>query len=158
MLSPALPALRPATAADESFLFRLFASTRSEEMAAAGWSEARCRDFLRSQYAARAHSYRADFPDAVQSIVVEGRTPVGALIVHRTPGEIRLVDLAFLPERRGAGAGTKLVRGLMDEARTSGRPLRLHARKGSRAEQWYLRLGFAPTGLNGHYLALAWWG
>lgn len=150
--------LRPATSADEDFLFRLYAATRRAELAATGWSERECAAFLRSQYERRAQSYRSAFPEAATSIVVAGRTPIGALTVHTTPSEIRLVDLALQPEHQGSGLGTRLVRELMEDARASARPLRLHALRGSRAEAWYLRLGFTPTGVKDGYLALEWRG
>jgi ribosomal protein S18 acetylase RimI-like enzyme len=150
------PALRPATAADEAFLFRLYASTRAEELAATGWPAAQQEAFLRSQFAARAASYRASFPAAETRVILRGATPAGALIVHRTPEEIRLVDLALLPAHRGAGLGTRLLRALLAEAQASSRPLRLQVLKDNPAARLYARLGFHPTGNNGLHLRMEW--
>jgi GNAT superfamily N-acetyltransferase len=111
---------------------------------------------LREQFAARVNAYRNAFPGANHSIVLLGRTSVGVLIVHRIPAEIRIVDLALLPARRGAGLGTWLLRQLMDEACGARLPLRLQVLKGSPALRLYLRLGFSPAGENGLYLKLEW--
>lgn len=159
MPPPALQfSLRPATAVDVSFCFTLYASTRAEEMAATGWPAAQREAFLRQQFAARTESYRATFPDATHSIIVVERKPVGALIVHRTSAEIRLVDIAVIAARRGTGLGGRVLQTLIDDARGAGLPLRLQVLKNNRAQQLYLRLGFTPTGANGLYLKLEWRG
>lgn len=154
--NPSRIKLRPTTVADEPFCFTIYASTRAEEIAATGWSSAQRNAFLREQFATRANAYRTTFPNAQHSIVSVGSTPVGTLIVQRTAGEIRVVDLALLPARRGGGLGTQLLRALMEEACDTGRPLRLQVLKGNPALRLYLRLGFSPAGDNGLYLKLEW--
>jgi len=156
----AIPAftLRPAKSGDAAFLFRLYASTRVEELAGSGWPPAQQEAFLRSQFVARDRDYQANFPRATHTVIVAGRVPVGALIVNRTAVEIHLVDLALLPAHRGAGIGRRLLGDLIEEARAAGRPLRLQVLKINRAAQLYARLGFAPTGENGLYLKMEWRG
>lgn len=137
---------RSATAADAAFCFSVYASTRAEELAAWGWGAAQQEIFLKMQFAAQAASYRADFPGALHAIVRRGDRTVGTLIVNHTAEEIRLVDIAFLPEHRGAGLGTEVIRRLQAEARGSGRPLRLQVLKANPAARLYARLGFITTG------------
>ncbi len=148
--------LRPAKPGDEAFLFRLYADTRAEELAGCGWPAAQWEAFLRQQFAARRSGYATAFPRAEHRVVVAGREPVGALIVNRTPEEIRVVDLALLPAKRGAGLGRELLEKLIEEARATGRPLRLQVLKTNRAARLYARLGFAPTGENGLHLKMEW--
>jgi ribosomal protein S18 acetylase RimI-like enzyme len=148
------PSLRLATGADEPFLFQLYASTRAEELAPLGWSRAQRETFLRSQFAARRTSYAQAFPTAVPEVVMGRSRPIGALIINRTPTEIRIVDIALLPAHRGKGHGAHLLQALIDEARAAGKPLRLQVLKNNPALRLYLRLGFAPTGENGHYLQM----
>ncbi len=137
---------RSATAADAAFCFSVYASTRADELAAWGWGAAQQEMFLKMQFAAQAASYRATFPGASHAIVLRGDRPVGTLIVHHAAEEIRLVDIAFLPEHRGAGLGTEIIRRLQAEAHGRGRPLRLQVLKTSPASRLYTRLGFTATG------------
>jgi ribosomal protein S18 acetylase RimI-like enzyme len=137
---------RSATAADAAFCFSVYASTRAEELAAWGWGAAQQEIFLKMQFAAQAASYRADFPGASHAIVLRGDRPVGTLIVNHTAEEIRLVDVALLPEHRGAGLGTAVIRHLQAEARGRGRPLRLQVLKTNPAARLYARLGFITIG------------
>jgi ribosomal protein S18 acetylase RimI-like enzyme len=137
---------RPATAADEAFCFSVYTSTRAEELAAWGWGAAQQEIFLKMQFAAQAASYRAAFPEASRAIVLRGDRPVGTLIVNQAAEEIRLIDIALLPEHRGAGLGTEVIRRLQAEAHGSGRPLRLQVLKTNPAARLYARLGFITTG------------
>lgn len=147
--------IRAANAADEPFLFRLYASTRAEEVAATGWPAAQQERFLREQFEARQRSYRTSFPGAACEIVHADRVAIGATIVHRTDAEIRVVDIALLPAYRGQGFGSRLLQPLIAEARRVGRPLRLQVLKDNHdAFRLYLRLGFEPVGNNGAYLKL----
>ena len=154
----AIPAftLRPAKSGDAAFLFRLYASTRVEELAGSGWPPAQQEAFLRSQFVARDRDYQANFPRATHTVIVAGRVPVGALMVSRTAEEIHVVDLALLPAHRGAGIGRRLLGDLIEEARAARRPLRLQVLKTNRAARLYARLGFAPTGENGLYFKMEW--
>ncbi|MGA3007106.1 MAG: GNAT family N-acetyltransferase [Opitutaceae bacterium] len=137
---------RAATADDAAFCFSVYASTRAEELAAWGWGAAEQQIFLQMQSAARTASYRAAFPDASYAIVLRGDRPVGTFILNSHAEEIRLVDIALLPEHRGAGLGTEIIRRLQAEAHRGGRPLRLQVLRTSPAARLYARLGFVATG------------
>jgi ribosomal protein S18 acetylase RimI-like enzyme len=149
--------IRAANAADEAFLFRLYASTRADEVAATGWPAAQQERFLREQFGARQRSYRTSFPSAVCSIVVVDRVARGAVIVQRSDAEIRLIDIALLPDSRGQGLGSRLLKPLVEEASKAGKPLRLQVLKENQAAfRLYLRLGFEPVADNGAYLKMEW--
>ncbi|HTQ30736.1 MAG TPA: GNAT family N-acetyltransferase [Opitutaceae bacterium] len=137
---------RPAAAADAAFCFSVYAGTRAEELAAWGWNDAQQEFFLKMQFAAQMASYRAAFPGALQAVVLRNEQPVGTLTVNYAGDEVRLVDIAFLPEHRGAGLGTGVIRRLQAEAHGSGRPLRLQVLKTNPAVRLYARLGFVATG------------
>jgi GNAT superfamily N-acetyltransferase len=146
---------RSTTVADAAFCFFVYASTRTEELAAWGWGAAQQEVFLKMQFVARAASYRAAFPGAAHTIVLRGDRLVGTLIVNHAAEEIRLVDLALLPEHRGAGLGTEIIRRLQAEAHGSGRPLRLQVLKTNPAARLYARLGFITTGSDEIYAEMA---
>ncbi|HEX5502328.1 MAG TPA: GNAT family N-acetyltransferase [Thermomicrobiales bacterium] len=134
--------LRPARPDDGAFLRALYAATRADELAAWGWDAARRDAFLAMQFQAQRRHYEAAWPHAEHRIVCLAGRPIGRLLVAREPGEIRLVDIALLPECRGAGIGAGLIGGLLDEGARAGLPVRLHVARENRARRLYERLGF----------------
>ena len=61
-------------------------------------------------------------------IEVDG-APAGRLYVDRRPGDLRIVDIALLPEFRGRGVGRRLLTDLQAQAAAEGRD-REHPRRG----------------------------
>lgn len=145
---------RPATPEDEDFLWRLYASTRADELAALGWPPQQQEMFLRLQYRARCGSYAAAFPDAEHSVLLAGGVPAGAMIVSRTAAEIRLVDIALLPEQRNRGYGARELANLIAQSTASGLPLRLSVRCENRAVHLYQRLGFVSLKQDAMYIEM----
>ena len=130
--------LRPATVDDEAFLFQLYASTRSDELAALGWNDQQRETFLRMQY----DMQRRVYPEADNYIVLlEGRE-VGRFMSKRTEEEFLLVDITILPEFRNHGIGTKVIRDHQAEATLNAKPIRLHVLASNFAKRLYERLGF----------------
>jgi ribosomal protein S18 acetylase RimI-like enzyme len=150
--------LRPATEADRDFLQALYASTRAEELAVTGWSEEQKRDFTEQQFTAQDAHYRQHYPSAEFSIVKRDGEAIGRLYVDRWTREIRIMDIALLPEHRGAGIGTRLLRGLMEEAAAAGKALSIHVEKFNPALRLYDRLGFRVKEDKGVYLLMEWTG
>ena len=146
-------ALRPARAGDRELLFRIYAATRAEELAMVPWDDAAKQAFLRRQFAAQSASY-ASYRGRSEQIVVVGGEPAGRLYLARTDAEILIVDIALLPEHRGRGIGTKLVRGVLDEAAAAGKRVRIHVERFNRARHLYRRLGFEHVADEGVYLLL----
>lgn len=134
--------LRPETPEDDPLLYCLYSSTREEELALTGWTQAERERFLQMQFSAQRRGYRHTFPAASFDIVLVGGKPVGRIIVDRGRKEIRLVDLVIENAQRNKGIGTALMRQLCQESAASHMPLRLKVIRGSRASQWYQRLGF----------------
>ena len=144
--------LREATAADEEFLYEVYASTRIEELAGLGWDEQQKHAFIRMQFLARERTY----PRVDNRIIVLHDRAVGRILVERNEAEILLRDVALLPAYRNAGIGGRLVRDLIKEADAAGKPLRLHVLATSPAVRLYERLGFGRTGDDGTYLEMKW--
>jgi ribosomal protein S18 acetylase RimI-like enzyme len=150
------PRLRPALPGDEPFLRAVYGSTRAEELARVPWSDEQKRAFIGMQFAAQDADYRRNYPDAQYSIVEVKGVGAGRLYVDRAKSEIRILDIALLPEHRGRGVGTKLLRGLQDEARSAGKPLTIHVERFNPALRLYHRLGFRQIADRGVYLFLEW--
>lgn len=152
--------LRPITDADAGFLFRLYASTREEEMKLTDWTEEEQAAFLRMQFDAQHRHYQEHYAGARFDLVVADGEPIGRLYVDRSPerfpGEIRLVDIALVPERRGRGLGSRLLGELMDEARDADKRLTIHVETFNPAMRLYERLGFRPISEYGMYHLMEW--
>ena len=67
-------------------------------------------------------------------MIVSDRQSVGRLYVSRWPEEIRVVDIALLPDFCNRGIGTTLLQRLQAEAQASGKPLRIHVELQRRIE------------------------
>jgi len=138
--------LRPVTPDDVDFLYRVYASTRQQEVAAFGWSESAEKAFLKMQFEARQAAYKMQFPGASQEIVLYNAEPVGQMIVDHRPEALLLVDISILRKFRGMGIGSQLIGILKGEADANDIPLRLHVdRTNFSAFEWYKKLGFQPT-------------
>src|SRR5438067_282612 len=94
---------RPMRDADLPFLARLYASTRTQELAAVPWSDAEKAAFLEAQFQAQHAHYQQHYPGAERLIIMYGDAAIGRLYVDRWRREHRIVDVALLPERRGRG-------------------------------------------------------
>jgi ribosomal protein S18 acetylase RimI-like enzyme len=143
--------LRPIGAGDEAFLRQVYASTRTEELARVPWTDARKGAFLQMQFDAQRRDYQRNYPDAAYQVVLRDGRPVGRLYVERREDEIRILDIALLPEHRGAGLGSSLLRGLLAEADREDKPVRIHVERFNPALRLYQRLGFTPIGDSGVY-------
>jgi ribosomal protein S18 acetylase RimI-like enzyme len=147
--------LRSADSNDEAFLHQLYASTRAEEIAAWGWDAAQQEAFLSLQFRAQQAHYD-EYPNVDHRIILSDGHRVGRLLVSRLEDEIRLVDMALLPEARGRGIGAALLRNLLAEAALAGKPVRLHVEKSNPAGRLYQRLGFVTIGDQGTHYFMEW--
>jgi ribosomal protein S18 acetylase RimI-like enzyme len=147
---------RPEEAEDEVFLRGLYASTRADEMALTGWDPAQTNAFLGMQFDLQRTHYRQHYSDAsFLAILLDGR-PIGRLYVHYGPREVRLMDIALLPECRGHGVGGWIVRNLLAEAARSGTPVTLHVEPYNRALRLYQRAGFQVVEQSDTNLFMEW--
>jgi GNAT superfamily N-acetyltransferase len=148
--------LRPITPADESFLARLYASTREQELALTNWSDEQKAMFCRMQFNAQTTDYQRNYPDASFQIIERDGVAAGRLLVLRSDEKIHVIDIALLPEHRGASIGTKFLKELQDEAKAAGKPLSIHVEQFNPARRLYERLGFQQIEEKGVYLLMEW--
>lgn len=147
---------RPATDADQSFMSALYASTREQELSVLDWSESRKADFLAMQFDAQHRYYTEQFPTADFLLIERDAVPIGRIYVDRREEEIRLIDIALVPEARDLGLGGALLQDLLDEGQTSALPVKIHVETFNPAMRLYLRLGFKAVEDQGVYQLMEW--
>ena len=148
--------LRPAGPDDAEFLYRVYAHTRYEELAAARWPAEQVEAFLRMQFQAQDAHYRQHYPAGAFDVILVKGVPAGRLYVDRWPDQIRVIDISLLPDFRGAGVGTVLFHRLMSEAAASGRRVSIHVESFNPARRLYERLGFVKIDSTGIYDLMEW--
>ena len=148
--------LRPIGPDDEAFLYRVYAGTRTEELAVTGWDDAQKEQFLRMQFNAQHRYYQETFPDAAYQVIAWEDQLAGRLYVDRRAEEISIIDIAILPDYRGRGIGSVLLAEIMAEASAARKPVRIYVERFNRALHWYERLGFRTIGDTGVYYHMEW--
>jgi ribosomal protein S18 acetylase RimI-like enzyme len=143
--------LRRVAPDDTEFLKRVYGSTRAEELAMVPWTDEQKIAFIKMQFRAQHLDYHTNYPDADYDVILRDATPAGRLYVHRRPEEISILDIALLPEHRGAGIGGALLNDLIAESEAAAKPLTIYVEKYNRAQTLYRRLGFAETDDTGVY-------
>lgn len=123
--------LRPATPADEPFLFDLRRATMDEHLERAGESTDE-----------RAHWERLRYRYNDAHIVCCGSEKLGLFKFFRNPEEWSIVQIQILPPYQGRGIAAHLIAEFLRQAEGAGVPVKLSVLKGNRAIGLYQRLGF----------------
>ncbi len=142
---------RPMTADDYGFTEALYRSTRWEELAQTGWSDAVKHAFLAQQHAAQHQHYQRHYSGAAWLIVERHGAAIGRLYLDQWDDEVRVIDISLLPAARGQGIGGAILQDVIDAAARNGRFVSIHVEKNNPARRLYARLGFVLTEDKGVY-------
>ena len=135
--------LRPVKPEDDPFLLSVYGSTRDKELSQVQWPEGQRDAFLRWQFDLQRKEYDSRFPDARYAVVVVDGEPAGRIWIGSGEKEIRLLDIAILPQFQNRGAGTLLLKQLIAHAQAEGKALRhMVFVLNDDAHRFYERLGF----------------
>lgn len=137
---------------DFPFLKKVYRSTRENELSMTDWSEEQKSGFIDFQFNAQHAYYMNVYKDAEFQIIESGSTGIGRLYLWETEHQIRIVDIAILPEHRGKGIGSKILSDLIRQSELSGKKLNIHVEHFNPALRLYERLGFKKTDDTGVYL------
>ena len=74
----------------------------------------------------------------------------------RQADDVCIVDITLVPELRGAGLGTVLLREVLDDAARDGISVSIHVEHFNPAMHLYQRLGFQHVATNGVYHMMKW--
>jgi ribosomal protein S18 acetylase RimI-like enzyme len=135
----------------------LYGHTREEELAVTGWTREQKDAFLDHQFGAQTEYYRRHMPAARWRIIVADGADAGRLVLDERTGDHRIVDITLLPEFRGRGIGSDLLRSLQQRAGDAGCVLSIHVERHNPARLLYERLGFRPAGGEGPVYQLMEW-
>ena len=146
--------LRAAAATDLPLLHRIYCSTREDELRGLDWSAPDKDAFLQQQFDLQHRYYHAHFPEAEFCIIERAGQDVGRWYLDRAGTQLRLIDVALLPQWRQRGIGSRLLRSLVEEADACGRDILLHVEASNPAFGMYARLGFEAIANDGVYVKL----
>jgi GNAT superfamily N-acetyltransferase len=145
---------RPIGPADLGFLQALYAQTRAEEVAAAGWSEDAQAAFLAQQFNFQHRYYQEHHADAHFLLLLRGGCPIGRLYWRDRGVDAVLIDVSLLAQARGQGIGSALLSLLMAHADARGQAVGLHVEPANPARRLYARCGFTVVADTGVYLQM----
>ncbi|HEX8391918.1 MAG TPA: GNAT family N-acetyltransferase [Longimicrobium sp.] len=152
-MSPTIT-LRPLTESDMPFLLALYATTREDELRQVDWTPEQKGAFVHQQFWAQHQFWQENYRYTSWDVVLRDGEPIGRLYVARWPEDIRIVDIALVPEHRGGGIGSELIRALFAEGDASGRKVSIHVEMFNPARRLYERMGFVQAGDRGVYLLM----
>ena len=141
---------------EQSFFRRLFDITRRPDFEQAGLSGEALDTLMDSQYCARTTHYKGTYPEAEYRMIFSGADLAGGMIVEERDGDLHLIDITLLDERRGQGIGTRVMSDLIEDAKREGRGVLLFVEQFNPAQRLYERLGFAEVELVGIYRRMIW--
>jgi GNAT superfamily N-acetyltransferase len=151
--------LRPEAggAAEEAFLYLLFASNKAAETALMPVSAEQKETLLQIQYRSMSATYRHNFPQARFEVIELDRWPVGRLVTDVGSECVRYVDIALLPQACGIGLGSALMTAVLAEPRRLGLPARVHVLSHNFASLRLMRrVGFTACAASPPFVELEW--
>ncbi len=148
---PTLPVLASVTESDTAFLIELYASTRAAEMAIVPWTNDQKYAFLKMQFEAQDRYYRERYPNASFEIIKLKEHPVGRLYQAELAEEIRIIDLAFLPEQFDRNIFVGLLKEILQKGERIGKAVRIYLEDFDPTTEVFINLGFQKIDRQGIY-------
>lgn len=146
--------LRPVSSSDDRFLFSLYASTRTAELAQVPWTELQKQAFLQMQYAAQKSSYAAQYPDAEHVVISRDAEPVGRLYLARCPDRVHILDITVAERCRKNGVGSFVLNEIVREASEAGKPTTIYIEPSNPSVGLFERLGFRQVSVRDFQILL----
>jgi GNAT superfamily N-acetyltransferase len=149
--------IRPARQQDKGFLERLYNSTR-EDLRLLDAQPDFIEALIDMQFQAQQDDYGERFPNAMHFIIEKHTEAIGRATLNFSEREIRIVDIAFLPEARGNGFGQAIIQSFQICAEQSAVPLALTVSNiNQMAIQVYLKLGFQIDSQDQLHTGMCWY-
>ena len=107
--------------------------------------------FCRCSLKPKLHTITSILRAANFNLIVLDNEAIGRLYVYRQIDEIKIIDIALLPNYCKRGIGSEFLNELITEAKQKSVPLRIHVEQNNPALNLYQRLGFKQVGASGIY-------
>ncbi len=133
---------RPCQDEDQLLLYRIYASSRMDELAVVDWTPAQTEEFLTMQFTAQHTFYHNTFTNASFEIIVYKGVDAGRLYLETRKDEIRIIDIALLAAHRDKGIGGAIIENIQARAAEAGLAVRINVERNNPALALYHRLGF----------------
>ncbi len=148
---------RKVTGADDEFLYQVYVPTRAVELEQTDWSDEEKEVFCRMQHKAQSTHYFKHYTGARFDIILIDDEPAGRLYVDHWDKEIRIIDIALLPEFQKQGIGASILREILLQGRLKRKKVTIHVEMNNPALKLYERLGFEKIEeVNGIYFLMEW--
>jgi ribosomal protein S18 acetylase RimI-like enzyme len=126
-----------------NWLSEVYASTRMQELAQTDWTDEQKKQFTDHQFYAQHDYYQKVYPEATYNAIMQGDKMIGRLYVNLVhPSDIRIIDIAILPEYRNQSIGTDILKNLQQFCRAEKKTLSIHVEQFNPAKRLYERLSF----------------
>lgn len=147
---------RPVSGTDLPFLLKLYGTTREQELAQFGWTDEQKRQFIKIQFEAQSRQYRDNYPNASFDLILFDNVAIGRLYLEEYQDQIRVIDIALLPQYRCKGIGSRFLRGIKKGATVKKKPVSMHVQQNNPALHLYQQLGFNKVDEYGIYIHMMW--
>lgn len=133
---------RSSQAKDIPFLQQVYASTRTDIQEAVGWTQEQKNMLIQQQFHAQHSHYQQHYKNASFDLVLFKKRSIGRLYINREQDEIRIIDIALLPDYQNKGIGSFLLKNVLEEGKETNKAVSLHVKQDNPALRLYERLGF----------------
>lgn len=147
-------ALRSATSADSSLLEALFRSAR-EYLARLPLPREQLDLLIEQQYSLQQNDYARRWPRARCFVIEHAGTGIGKLHLHEDDTQLHIIDFVLVPQWRGQGLGTAILRAVQDAAGQRRVTLAVD-RHNAGAQRLYRRLGFEVEAVSDSHQSMCW--
>lgn len=142
---------------DDLFLRQVYFAYRWDEVAASGWPEETRVAFLSQQQDLQRRHYDSHYPGAAWGVIEVDGERAGRLYLQYSQQDLRIIDIAFLPQFRNLGIGGGLLRATQALTRElGGVKASIHVEQNNPALRLYQRLGFVIAAPRPPYFLLEW--
>ena len=148
---------RSISPADRPILLEIYASSRQNEMdLLQDWTAQQKLDFLTQQFDAQHTHYQQHNSAGFFQLILKDLRPIGRLYWIQYSGEIRIIDIALLPDFQSQGIGTTLLASIQKLAADNDKKVSIHVEFFNPALRLYERLGFQKVEEHGIYHFMIW--
>ncbi len=120
-------------------------------MAVVPWSVEQKLSFLQMQFDAQNLYYRERYSNASFNIIKLNDEPVGRFYLAELADEIRIIDLAVLPQHFNREFYKKLIEKVLQKGEIDGKPAQIYLESFNPLAEIFACLGFQKAGEHGIY-------